>query len=69
MSLRLIKKYDFAKIYRNAEWQEYQVKFYSALGAYYSEGDYFTDDKTDAIDTAFWHDIQVKKTNGMIEWE
>lgn len=39
------------KVYRDAEWNEYRVKFY-ADGHYNPRADYHTDDKKDAIDTA-----------------
>lgn len=38
-------------IYRNAQWNEYVVKFYVA-GVYQVDADYHTDDKADAYDTA-----------------
>ena len=40
-----------AKVYRNSEWDEYQTKFF-VDGAHITEGDSFTDNKTDAMDTA-----------------
>jgi hypothetical protein len=40
-----------AKVYRNSEWDEYQVKYYRN-GIYQSEADSFTDDKDDAVGTA-----------------
>ena len=40
-----------AKVYRNSEWDEYQTKFFID-GKHITEGDCFTDDKTDAMDTA-----------------
>lgn len=40
-----------AKVYRNAEWGEYQVKFYQD-GDYLPDADYHTDDKADALSTA-----------------
>lgn len=41
-----------AKIFRDTEWNEYRVKFYSPEGQHYSQADYHTDDKQDALDTA-----------------
>lgn len=40
-----------AKVYRDAEWNEYRVKFYRD-GRHQSNADMHTDDKQDAIDTA-----------------
>lgn len=40
-----------AKVYRDAEWNEYRVKFFTN-GFHQSRADYHTDDKQDAIDTA-----------------
>jgi len=43
------------RVYWNAEWSEYQVKFYRVVnGAFKVDSDstYFTTDKNDAIDTA-----------------
>lgn len=39
------------KVYRNAEFGEYQAKLY-IKGAFIIDATYFTDDKMDAIDTA-----------------
>lgn len=50
--MRLIEKLDFAKVYRDVEWQEYRVKFYDVENNHLVEADYFTDDKEDAILTA-----------------
>ena len=41
-----------AKVYRNAEWQEYVVKFYAVEGVHLKSADYHTDDKADALKTA-----------------
>lgn len=41
-----------AKVYKDYEWQEYRVKFYSPEGQHMENADYHTDDKTDALDTA-----------------
>ena len=41
-----------AKVFRNVEWQEYQVKFYDTNGQHFSHADYHTDDKEDALTTA-----------------
>lgn len=40
-----------AKVYRDAEWDEFRVKFFRN-GAYQEEADYHTDDKSDAQFTA-----------------
>ena len=40
-----------AKIYRDAEWNEYRVKFFH-VGSHLPDGDYFTDDESDARGTA-----------------
>ena len=53
--MRLIKtitnKTDIAKVYYSSEWIEYQVKAWQA-GQRFAAGDYFTDDKEDALGTA-----------------
>ncbi len=41
-----------AKVFRNPEFDEYQVKFYNPEGIKYPDADYFTDDKEDALCTA-----------------
>lgn len=40
-----------AKIYRDSEYNEYRVKFFHA-GSHLPDGDYFTDDESDARGTA-----------------
>ena len=40
-----------AKVYRDAEWREYRVKFFRD-GEYQEDADYHTDDKSDAQFTA-----------------
>ena len=55
--LRLIKtlegqKGHKAKVYKDMDWNEHRVKFFSPEGKHYSEADYHTDDKDDAHDTA-----------------
>lgn len=40
-----------AKIYRDAEWNEYRVKFFKD-GEYQPNSDYHSDTKTDAYETA-----------------
>lgn len=40
-----------AKVYRDAEWGEYRVRFY-ALGTHLRDADYHTDDREDAMSTA-----------------
>lgn len=42
-----------AKVYRDAEWQEYRVKFY-INGVHLTEADYHTDTKEDAVNTAVY---------------
>lgn len=55
--MRLIKTLtngdNVAKIYRDTEWQEYRTRFFFG-GVYQSESDYFTDDKTEAIESAVY---------------
>jgi len=46
-----------AKVYKDSEWNEHRVKFYTD-GKHHEEADYHTDDKNDAVDTA---KSQVKK--------
>ena len=41
-----------AKVYRNAELDEYEVRFYRKHQPLPTSTDYFTNDKQDAIDTA-----------------
>ena len=41
-----------AKVYRDSEWQEYRVKFYDTDGQHFTNADYHTDDKEDALTTA-----------------
>lgn len=40
------------KVYRNAEWEEWVVKFYNSQGVHMDASDYHTNDKQDALDTA-----------------
>lgn len=43
-----------ADVYRDAEWEEFRVKFYR-FGVYQAEADYHTDDRRDADSTAsYW---------------
>jgi len=56
-NLRLISthtgpKGHVAKVYKDKDWGEHRVRFYSPEGKHYTEGDYHTDDKEDAHDTA-----------------
>ena len=55
MTLRLINTIEegnnTAKVYKDAEWSEYRVKFF-ANGVHQVDADYHTDDKQDAISTA-----------------
>lgn len=55
MALRKIETFTgnnrVAKVYRDSEWNEYRVT-YMLDGAKIVGGDYHTDDKQDALDTA-----------------
>jgi hypothetical protein len=55
MATRKIATYEngsrAAVVYRDADWQEYQVRFYVA-GELCRDATYHTDDKADASDTA-----------------
>ena len=56
-NLRLISthtgpKGHVAKVYKDKDWGEHRVRFYSPEGKHYTESDYHTDDKEDAHDTA-----------------
>jgi hypothetical protein len=56
-NLRLISthtgpKGHVAKVYKDKDWGEHRVRFYSPEGKHYPESDYHTDDKEDAHDTA-----------------
>ncbi len=49
-----------AKVYKDAEWGEHRVKFFTD-GNHHKEADYHTDDKQDAHDTAnYWVNEQPK---------
>lgn len=55
--MRLLHTYKWSngnstKVYRNAEWNEYVVRFYNHKGVHMDASDYHTDDKDDAIGTA-----------------
>lgn len=41
-----------AKVYRDAPWEEYRVKFYDSSGKHMDASDYHTSDKLDAFNTA-----------------
>ena len=41
-----------AKVYKDRDYGEHRVKFFSPEGKHYPEGDYHTDDVSDAHDTA-----------------
>jgi hypothetical protein len=41
-----------AKVYKDKDWGEHRVRFYSPEGKHFSDSDYHTDDKEDAHDTA-----------------
>lgn len=55
-----------AKVYKNAEYGEHVVKFYSN-GEHHKDADYHTDDKTDAHDTAKKH--IVSKNHESVTYE
>lgn len=58
MSLRKIAEFRdsktnvVAKVYRDAEWDEYCVKFFDSNGRHMDASDYHTNDKEDALNTA-----------------
>lgn len=41
-----------SRVYRNAEWEEYVVRFYNHEGVHMDASDYHTSDKQDALNTA-----------------
>jgi hypothetical protein len=41
-----------ANVYKNAEWDEYVVRFYNSRGVHLDASDYHTDSKDDAVSTA-----------------
>jgi hypothetical protein len=56
-NLRLLKthtgpKGHVAKVYKDRDWGEHRVKFYSPEGKHFPDSDYHTDDLSDAHDTA-----------------
>jgi hypothetical protein len=56
-NLRLLKthtgpKGHMAKVYKDKDWGEHRVKFFSPEGKHMSDSDYHTDDMSDANDTA-----------------
>lgn len=56
-NLRLLKTHSgskghVAKVYKDKDWGEHRVKFFSPEGKHYSDADYHTDDLSDAHDTA-----------------
>ena len=56
-NLRLVKSHTgpkghVAKVYKDRDYDEHRVKFFSPEGKHYSEADYHTDDLSDANDTA-----------------
>ena len=56
-NLRLVKTHSgpqghTAKVYKDRDWDEYRVKFYTPEGKHLSKGDHHTDDLQDAHDTA-----------------
>lgn len=62
-NLRLVKTHTgpnghVAKVYKDRDWDEHRVKFYSPEGKHLPASDYHTDDLSDANDTAM---SQVKK--------
>ena len=48
---KLVQYNKMTKVYYHSDFREYRTKFY-VDGAHLTEGDSFTDDKTDAMDTA-----------------
>ena len=52
MSTHTGPKGHVAKVYKDKEWGEHRVRFYSPEGKHYPEDDYHTDDIEDAHDTA-----------------
>ena len=67
MALRKIKTFSAttqgqnraATLYRDAEWDEYRVKFYRD-GVYQEDADYHDTDKQSAIDTAKMFCIRIE---------
>lgn len=49
-----------AKVYRDSEWQEYQVEFKKG-GKKDLKATYHTSDKLDAVDTAAYHIVRMSK--------
>lgn len=43
------------RVYRNAEWDEWVVRFYNSEGVHMDASDYYTSDKDDAYSTAQPH--------------
>jgi len=67
-NLRLVKthtgpKGHVAKVYKDRDWGEHRVKFYSPEGKHHTESDYHTDDVEDAHDTAM-HQLNRYKHGG-----
>ena len=65
-NLRLLKthtgpKGHVAKVYKDKDWGEHRVKFFSPEGKHHAEGDYHTDDLSDAHDTAVGQLNRYKK--------
>ena len=65
-NLRLVKthtgpKGHVAKVYKDKDWGEHRVKFFSPEGKHHAEGDYHTDDLSDANDTAIGQLNRYKK--------
>jgi hypothetical protein len=65
-NLRLLKthtgpKGHVAKVYKDKDWGEHRVKFFSPEGKHHAEGDYHTDDLSDAHDTAIGQLNRYKK--------
>ena len=65
-NLRLLKthtgpKGHVAKVYKDRDWGEHRVKFFSPEGKHHAEGDYHTDDLSDAHDTAIGQLNRYKK--------
>lgn len=50
--MKVIQRFKHSKVYRNAEYEEYIVRFYDLNGKHMVNADYHTDCKADAIVTA-----------------
>ncbi len=59
----IMRRFGKVKVVRNAEYNEWVVKCWDTEGKRWSDVDYFTDNKQDAIDTAAAA-MQREKENG-----